>query len=191
MKTARLSGLLAAVLLIGCGGDELPRPEGFLLSVRFSAIDPSVVTNLNVNVVPQGMGEAFMDIPGPLTFNQDGQLQTDGPFTYDVAADGALEIDVTGTYVNDNALDNGDGTSTFTMQLWSAVLDCNTDGTECEALPDGRSRSPAPRLSIFVDRGAEVIGEGFLDLNQWPLPFDGSGIVTAECRSDAVMRCRP
>lgn len=186
----RTFALCLAVALAGCGGDELPRPEGFLLNIELQSISPDVISNINVNLVPQGTDERFMALPGPLTFDPDGQLNPDGPITYLVADDGALEIDVTGAHVRDRAVDNGDSSWTYTMQIWSAVLDCNPEGTECDAVTEGRMRNPAPLMTIVVDRGAQVLGSNQQFLTQWFLPLGGSLDIEVPC-TDTTGLCTP
>jgi hypothetical protein len=184
--------LLAALALSAtqCGGEELPRPEGFTLSMRFTGLDPQVITNLNLNVVPQGMDERFMELVAPLRFDADGNLSDDGPIAYDVADDGALEIDVAGELVRDRVQDNGDGTFTYEVQVWSAILSCSEEGAECEFAQEARARTPTPQLTVIADRGAEAIADERLFLPAWPLPVGGGADITVPCRASAVDLCR-
>lgn len=182
-----LLGLSAA----GCGGDELPPPEGFILAVKFVSLDPSVLTNLDINIEPQGMDENFMALAMPITFDQNGTITDDGPITYDVADDGVLEIDVTGSHVDGNSVDNGDGTFTFEFQMWSAVLECNAEGRDCQISQESRARTPAPLVTVIANRGDQVLGDERLFLTQWPLPVDGSANIEVQCRAGMATICQP
>ncbi|MGE0785180.1 MAG: hypothetical protein AB7S26_05785 [Sandaracinaceae bacterium] len=185
---------LAASALVGCGGDEIPPPQPFTLGIRFIAIDPTIISLLNINITPQGTDEHFMQLVAPLTFDENGTISDSGPITYDVATDGTLEIDVQGAHVASRSLDNGDGTSTFDFEMWSAVLACNDEGRDCEISQDSQSRTPAPLVTVVAERAGEVIGDERLFLTQWPLPLTMEGAratIEVNCRPAAVTRCRP
>ncbi len=184
-----LTGLLGLALLVGCGGDELPRPEGFILNITFVSIDPNVITDLDVNVEPQGMDEAFAALVMPIAFDENGVVSEDGPIRYDVADDGVLELDIRGDYVASHSMDNGNGTYTFPLQMWSAILDCNENGQDCDITQETRSRSPAPTARVIANRTGVVLGDALTNLPQWPLPVGSSGSVEVSCRATSVDRC--
>jgi len=155
-------------LVTSCGGEE-PPPEGYHLELRFVAVDPSVLDQLQVRFEPQGTGEQFMVIE-PMSFE-------DGAINLSVdSADGSLLMTLDGLHVSQRAVDQGDGSSIYDLEVWSN---------------DERAHMPAPSVRVVGLRGGEQIAEGFLFLPQWPLPLGQVSRITVQCRMAVSDRCIP
>ncbi len=159
--------VVASLLCASCGGEE-PPPEGYHLELRFVSVDPSVFSEVQVRFEPDGM-EQFTFVE-PMSF-EDGAIR----LSVD-SMDGTLLLTLDGAHVNQRAVDQGDGSSVYDLEVWSN---------------DGVMRTRAPSVRVVGLRGTEQIAEGFLFLPQWPLPLGQISRINVACRPGVSDRCIP
>lgn len=159
--------LALAVSLASCGGDE-PPPEGFHIELRLMSLDPSVLDELRLRFEPQGTGEMFF--VEPMSF-------ADGAINISMDADArSLLMTISGENVAAFAVDQGDGSFVYDLELWSN---------------DMTARTRPPGVRVIGLRAGEQIAEGFLFLPQWPLPLGNRSVVNVPCRMAVSDRCVP
>jgi hypothetical protein len=155
-----------ALLLASCGpGGEAP--EGFVLAVRFVAIDTAVVDRLRLSFRP-ALGTRFEAQP-EMTFEG-------GLITMRVEVDGSLVLSIDGAHVRANLVP-GTTMPVYELQIWS----------------DDPAMRAGPLVLGSVDRGSEVIGDGTVFLPAWPPPLEQTTQIAIECGMEAATagRCTP
>lgn len=165
----RLVCAALALALASC--DPPPAEEGFELRLNLEMVDPAVIDSLRVTFTPDvPNGQRFMSVE-PMSFEM-------GRISYTIDGGGALVMVVSGSLVQERAVDNGDGTWMFPLELFS---------------DDARMRSPTPQVSAVAFREAEAIADGRKFLPAWPLPLGGFDVLRVPCLASAAAagRCRP
>ena len=161
-----LTAALATLTALGagsCGGD--PPPDGFELRLRFLSLDPVALDSVRLTFSPADP-QTFMMIE-PVSYEG-------GAIDLRVESDGVLVMVIAGSHIADFAVDQGDGSHIFTLELFS---------------DDTVMRSPTPGVRVVGIRAGEPIAEGVKFLPQWPLQRGGSDLIPVPCTADPS-RCR-